>query len=80
MFLSASGNIDQVTYSKMMEVKDYRDSIVHLEPYTRLKIQPKEARRMIKKAIECLEPLMERLVETEPIIKLPPKPKTEKDQ
>lgn len=82
MFLNASEMIDQTTYSDMMEVRDYRNSIVHLEPFTKPKIQPQETKRVIQKAIKCLKSLTEKWAtnkKTEFII-LPPKPKEKKKQ
>lgn len=52
MFLYSSGLIDQPTYSKMFRVKDRRDDLAH-EPFT--EINPMEAERLIRDAIECLE-------------------------
>jgi len=44
----------------MMEVKEYRNDIVHLEPFTEPKLQPRKAKRIIRKAIACLKALLEK--------------------
>lgn len=77
IFLYASKIIDQPTYTKMIEVNEYRNDIVHIEPFTEPYLEPKEAERIIRKAISCLEALFKAWVKEKPeeIIKLPPKPK-----
>ena len=75
MFLQASGIIDQPTYSDMMQVKDYRDAVVHLEPFTEPKLEPEKAEKIIRKAISCLQTLIEKLpASEEKLFELPPKP------
>jgi len=54
IFLYALNLIDQPTYSKMFEIKDKRDELAH-NPFAGL--DPEQAERLIKKAIECLEAL-----------------------
>lgn len=73
MFLRASEIIDPTTYSDMMKVKDFRDDIVHLEPFTKPKLQPKKAKEIIEKAISCLGKLFEKWPseEPEPLEELP---------
>lgn len=75
MFLRASEIIDQSTYSDMMEVKSFRDDIVHLEPFTEPKLESKKAERIIGKAIGCLQTLIEKLPESEEeLLELPELP------
>ena len=65
LLLYASEIIDQSTYSKMIEVNQFRNNLVHIKPFAiPQKIQPKKAKRIIKKAIVCLEALMEKWAET----------------
>jgi len=82
MFLYASKLIDQPTYSKMMEVKEYRNTLVHLEPFTEPKIQPKEAKDVIRKAITCIEQLLKipDNEDLEELIKFPPKPESKQKE
>ena len=55
ILLYGSGLIDDNTYSKMMEIKKKRIKLVH-DPWTQqIELDPKDAERLIKKAIECLE-------------------------
>jgi hypothetical protein len=54
MFLFCSGLIDQRTYCRMMEVRDVRNKLVH-ELGTGLVLKPKQGKRTIEKAIECLK-------------------------
>lgn len=61
LLLFASGNIDQKTYSLMMEVKNYRNKLVHIDLYEEVQLQPKQAKKKIKKAIKCIESLYETL-------------------
>lgn len=83
MFLYASRIIDESTYSTMMEIKDYRNNIVHLEPFTRPRLQPKEAEKIIEKTISCLEPLSEKWAKIKKKetkrLKLPPLPKRKEE-
>jgi|GEM_PF-3774351 len=65
MFLYALGKIDQTTYCKMMEIKGFRNDIVHLEPFTEQEIQPEKAKKIIEKAIGCIEHLIRKFDETE---------------
>ena len=59
LLLYASEMIDTPTYSKMMEVKSFRNSIVHFEAFTVPKLQRKEAKEIIEKAMICLKALIE---------------------
>lgn len=52
VLLFGSKLIDQPTYSKMTEVRKKRNDLVH-KPF--VVIPPKEAEKLIQKAIECLE-------------------------
>jgi hypothetical protein len=54
MFLHISGLIDQPTYSRMIEVKNARNNLVH-EPWANVVMTPEEAKKIIEKAIECLK-------------------------
>ena len=64
MFLYSSGIIDQPTYSKMIEVRDFRNKIVHFEElFTEIKLQPEKAKKIIEKAIDCLLPLSDKYLE-----------------
>lgn len=59
--LYASGMIKQPTYSKMLEVNDFRNGLVHFPLGTpRQPLEPKEAKRIIQKAIGCLRILYRR--------------------
>ena len=49
----------------MMEVKDFRNNLVHFEPFIEPKLQPRKAQEIIEKAISCLEPLIEKWAENE---------------
>ena len=84
MFLYASGIIDQSTYSKMIEVNKFRNNLVHLEPFTEPKLQPRAAEKTIEKAISCLCPLIEKWSEDKEkeseLIEFPPKPKVRKKE
>lgn len=65
ILLFASGIIDQPIYTKMIEVNDFRNDIVHLrtlEAPTDPKLQPKKAERIIEKAIACLQDLCKRIL------------------
>jgi len=55
MFLYSSEIIDQLTYTKMMEVKDVRNKIVH-DPFES-QLEDDEANKLIEKAIDCLKAL-----------------------
>lgn len=46
--------IDQSIYSKIIEVKDKRNDLVH-EPWTILELHETEAKHLLEKGIECLE-------------------------
>ena len=61
IFLYVSEIIDPKTYCKMMEVNKFRNDIVHMEVFAEPRLKPKKARKMIKKAIACLETLIEKL-------------------
>jgi len=54
MFLYISGLIDQPTYSKMIEVKNARNDLVH-KPWEHVAMTPEDAKKLIEKAIECLK-------------------------
>jgi len=55
VLLHASGIIKEPTYSKMVEVNKFRNSMVHFELSTpQPQLEPKEAKRIIQKAISCL--------------------------
>ena len=58
ILLYGSGLIDTNTYSKMMEIKDKRNDLVHTTWTPELDLNPKDAEKLIKKAIECLKALM----------------------
>lgn len=62
LLLFASGNIDPKTYSLMIEVKKYRNKLVHIELYKEVQIEPKVAEKKLKKAIKCIQALSETLV------------------
>jgi len=49
----------------MMEIKGFRNDIVHLEPFTEQEIQPEKAKKIIEKAIGCIEHLIRKFDETE---------------
>ena len=84
MFLYTTKIIDQDTYSRMIKVKVFRNNIVHLDPFTELKLKPKEAEDIIGEAIICLSPLIKILFESKEkennLIKLPPRPKLKKNE
>ena len=52
MFLYGSGIIDEVTYSKMEEIRKDRNRIVHGDLS---KLKPEKAQKLIAHAIDCLE-------------------------
>jgi len=54
LFLFGSGIIDQATYTKMIEVKDARNELVH-EPWANVTLTEKRGKALIRKAIECLK-------------------------
>ncbi len=58
VLLHTSGIIDQPTYSMMIGVNKFRNSLVHFEPYTPRVLKPERAKEAIKKAIICLEKLI----------------------
>lgn len=60
VLLYASGIINQSTYSKMIEVNEFRNDLVHIEPYTPQRMKPEKAKKIIKKAITCLKVLLEK--------------------
>jgi len=60
VLLYVSKIIDQPTYSKMIEVNKFRNTLVHYNPYTPQLLQPKEAKEIIKKAMSCLKALIEK--------------------
>ncbi len=59
LFLYGLRMIDASTYSKMMKVKGFRNGIVHFEAFTEPKLQPKEAKEIIEKAMICLKTLIQ---------------------
>lgn len=59
LLLFSSGHIDQKTYTQMMEVKKYRNKIVHIELYKHVKIEPDLAEKKISKAIKCIKVLFD---------------------
>jgi hypothetical protein len=63
ILLFASGNIDQNIYSLMIEVKNYRNNLVHIELYEEVQIEPKTAGKKIEKAIKCIQALFGKLAE-----------------
>ena len=65
MFLFSIGKIEQSTYSKMMDVKKFRNNLVHLDPFTIPKIQAENAKKMIETATECISLLIEEWLESE---------------
>jgi len=78
IFLYISEIIDQKTYCKMMEVNKFRNDIVHIEVFAEPRLNPRKARRIIKKAIACLKTLIEKMAKGEEKIiqlKVLPKPK-----
>jgi hypothetical protein len=56
MFLFGSGIISQPTYSKMMEIREERNKLVH-KVRSQYKLDPQKAERLIQRAIECFEAL-----------------------
>jgi len=54
MFLCISGLINQPTYSKMIEVKNARNDLVHT-PWANVAMAPADTKKLIEKAIECLK-------------------------
>ncbi|UCH32421.1 MAG: hypothetical protein JSV05_03315 [Candidatus Bathyarchaeota archaeon] len=56
ILLFASGLIRQHTYSKMLEVNEFRNNLVHF-PFgaPQQPLKAKEAQRIIRKAISCLK-------------------------
>ena len=56
MFLYGSNVIDQTTYTKMMRIKKMRNKLVH-SPLEYHSIDPKEAKRLVEDAIDCLKAL-----------------------
>jgi len=57
ILLYGSDLIDGNTYSKMMEINHKRNDLVH-QPWThKINMDPKDAEKLIKKAIECLKTL-----------------------
>jgi hypothetical protein len=64
MFLRGCGLIDQDTYSRMFEVKNKRDDLVHTEESLVIHPEPimdekaKEAERLIRKAMQSIKVLV----------------------
>lgn len=56
LLLFASNCIDQPTYTKMNDVRDKRNDIIH-DVWEKLRINPNDAKSLIEKAIECIEKL-----------------------
>ena len=56
LFLFGSGIIDQATYTKMIEIKDARNELVH-EPWANVTLTENRGKVLIRKAIECLKAL-----------------------
>lgn len=52
--LFGCGLIDQNTYSRMIEIKDTRNTFVH-QPWANVTISDKEGETILKKALQCLE-------------------------
>jgi hypothetical protein len=59
ILLYASRMIDHSIYVKMMKIKDFRNRIVHIEPFAEPNLQSKKAKQTIEKAIFCFESLVE---------------------
>lgn len=55
ILLYGSGLINGNTYSKMMEIKKKRNKLVHDSWTQQIELDPQDAEKLIKKAIECLE-------------------------
>lgn len=60
LVLHASGIIDQPTYSRMMEVREVRNKIVH-NPTELDSLKDSKAKRLIESAIGCLKTLAPRV-------------------
>lgn len=59
VLLYASRIIDHSTYSKMVEINQYRNDIVHTkEPFSEPEPRAKDAKRIIEMAITCLSKLI----------------------
>lgn len=85
MLLYASEIIEQPIYSKMIEVNQFRNDIVHFKTLLPPKLPPKKAEANIKKAVTCLKPLIKeyfKKIMKEEIdrLKLPSKTKYEKER
>lgn len=52
--LFGCGIIDQPTYTRMIDVKDRRNDLVH-KPWANVVINDKEGKMIIEKALKCLE-------------------------
>lgn len=65
MFLYALEKINETTYGKIMEIKGFRNDIVHLESFTEPEMQPEKAKKIIEKAIGCIEHLIRKFDEIE---------------
>lgn len=59
LFLHGLGLATEQTYSKMFEVKETRDSLVH-DISAKYQLTQDGGRRILRKAIECMEDLMSR--------------------
>lgn len=59
LFLHGLGLATEQTYSKMFEVKETRDSLVH-DISAKYQLTQDGGRRNLRKAIECMEDLMSR--------------------
>ena len=60
VFLRASRIIKQPIYCKMMDVNKFRNKLVHFEG-TPEKLDPIEAEKIIRKAIDCLDELIKKI-------------------
>ena len=58
ILLYGSGLIDTNTYSKMMKIKKKRNDLVHTRWTHELDLDPKDAEKLIRMAIECLKALV----------------------
>jgi len=65
IFLFSIEKIDQSMYSKMMEVRKFRNNLVHLDPFKKPKIQPQIAKKMMENAIDCISLLIEEWMKSE---------------
>jgi hypothetical protein len=56
ILLRASGIINQPTYSKMMNIKDVRNKLVH-DPTMTYKLEYTKSKKLLEEAIECIKEL-----------------------